>query len=103
MTRVIRKQLKKSEFLLKGLRRNIRELTDKGITLKQLDEMEENVKVLARESAECEALHRELSRRVKVVERLYDKVRVDYLSRKSLVKGHFRKTEWRRFGVGDLK
>ena len=103
MSKTIDLQVEKSTVLLKGLRNNIAELANKGITADQLNEMEADLKALKAANEECDHIREGLSAKVKTMNAILNHVKDSFADKKKVVKGYYTQEEWNRFGVMDKR
>jgi hypothetical protein len=103
MSKTIDLQVEKSSVLLKGLRNNIAELANKGITANQLNEMESDLKALKAANEECDHIREGLSAKVKAMNAILNHVKDSFADKKKVVKGYYTQEEWNRFGVMDKR
>ncbi|MGN0068835.1 MAG: hypothetical protein ACI350_03810 [Prevotella sp.] len=103
MSKTIELQIAKSAALILGLRNNISELADKGITASQLNAMDTTLDELRRLNSECDALRAQLSERVKCMNRVLQEVKGAFAEKKKTVKGCYPQEQWGRFGVLDKR
>lgn len=103
MSKTVDLQVEKSSVLLKGLRDNISELTNKGITSDQLNNMEADINALKAANMECDKIREELSAKVKRMNAIINNVKKTFLEKKKVIKGYYPQEEWIRYGVMDKR
>jgi len=103
MSKMVELQVAKSEQLLQGFRKNLSELSQKGVTSAQLDAMEQQVASLVRADQHCESLRQQLSEAVREMNEQLAATKAAYVEKKRIVKGFYEPTQWNRFGVPDKR
>lgn len=94
MTKTVELQIEKCRILIAGLRRNLGELTSKGISANELDELEESLMKLSAASDECEAMRNALSTKVKTMNNILISVKDAYAANKRKIKTNYPQEEW---------
>jgi len=103
MSKTVDLQVEKSQTLIDGLRRNLAQVADKGISGEGLDAMQRDLDTLREQGKECDALREELTRKVKTMNAQMMRVKERFAETKKAVKGYFPQEEWARFGVTDKR
>lgn len=103
MSKTIDLQIEKSRLLIDGLRKNMNEVKDKGISESNLHEMEEELNCLKAANEECEKVRELLSQKVKQVNGILESAKTSFTDRKKTIKGYYPQEEWLRFGVTDKR
>ena len=103
MSKTIELQIEKSRVLIEGLRNHVAELSDKGISVDQLDQMTARLADLKAANEECDALRAELSNKVKNMNKVLLEVKDSFATKKKVIKGYYPQEEWSRYGVMDKR
>lgn len=103
MSKTIETQIEKSRILIDGLRNNISALADKGVTAAELDRMDGSLDMLREANRECDELRAALSEKVRGMNTILLSVKEAFAEKKRVVKGHYPKEEWMRYGVQDKR
>ena len=103
MPKTIQTQIDKSQMLLDGLRKNVTEVSNKGITASALDDFEVTLKTLSAANNECDAVRADLSNKVKHMNAALTKAKDQFASLKKVIKGNYLQEEWQRFGIQDKR
>jgi len=103
MSKTIDLQVEKSATLIKGLRKNLSQLTGKGIAADQLDVMEADLEKLKKANEECDKMRAELSVKVKAMNAILASVKDEFAEKKKVIKGYYPQEQWFNFGVLDKR
>ncbi len=103
MAKTIDLQVQKSRMLIEGLRANISEFSDKGISLDDLDRMNEMINKLDEANKECDAIRESLRLKVKDMNDILQNVKTDFAEKKKIVKGYYLQEQWAKYGVMDKR
>lgn len=103
MSKTIDAQIEKSDLLIEGFRKHIKDLREWGVEEADLDAMSESLKKLKTADEACAELRQELSKRVKVMNDILADARSHYLIYKRLVKENFPQETWQQYGVFDKR
>jgi len=103
MSKTIDLQVEKSQMLIDGMKKNLNDLTDKGVNSQQLDTMQAALEELKAANAECDALRSELSKKVKRLNEHLAVVKEQFAEKKKLIKGYWPQEQWMRYGVADKR
>lgn len=103
MSKTIETQINKSQTLIEGLRRNINELSSRGISETDITNMDSELNLLSKANRECDAIRDELSKKVRHMNEILCKVKDQYAEKKKIIKGYYPQTEWTRYGVIDKR
>jgi len=103
MSKTIDLQIEKCRTLIEGLRRNINEVADKGISGDGLNVMEQNINQLVEASRECDAMRSELSGKVKRMNAILKQLKEDFVDTKRKIKGNYPQEQWVKYGVQDKR
>lgn len=103
MSKTIDAQIEKSDLLIEGFRKHIKDLREWGVEEADLDAMSESLKKLKTADEGCAELRQELSKRVKVMNDILADARSHYLIYKRLVKENFPQETWQQYGVFDKR
>ena len=103
MSKTVEVQIEKSRGLIEGLRRHVKEMGERGVSNKEIDEMEQAVKELQAANAEVERLRMELAPKVKNLNNVMDRVKEAYAEKKKTLKGYYPQERWMDYGVPDKR
>ena len=103
MSKTVEIQIEKSRGLIEGLRRHVKEMGERGVSNKEIDEMEQAVKELQAANAEVERLRMELAPKVKNLNNVMDRVKEAYAEKKKTLKGYYPQERWMDYGVPDKR
>jgi hypothetical protein len=103
MSKTIDLQIEKSQVLIDGLRKNLREVQNRNISASDLDGMDGQLKELAAANKECDAIRAELSAKVKTMNKILQNVKDSFAEKKKIIKGYYPQEEWMKFGVQDKR
>ena len=103
MSKTIELQIGKSQTLIEGLRKNLDELKERGISDADLCKMSEDLKLLVKCNADCDALREELSQKVKRMNTVLNDVKDSFAAKKKVIKLNYPQEEWRKYGVMDKR
>lgn len=103
MSKTIALQIEKCLTLIEGLRRNLSEVSSKGINANCLDSLENSINALMEASKECDALRAELSEKVKRMNTILVDVKDAYSENKKKIKSNYPQYEWSKYGVLDKR
>lgn len=78
MTKTIEIQLKKSRTFVKGVKRHISEIGERGVTNEEVAKFENNLSILEQQSAEVDKIRAELSEKVKHMNATFMTVKETY-------------------------
>lgn len=103
MSKTVDLQIEKSLALLRGLHSNLRELAPKGVTLDNLNILDEKLKSLKIKSEECDILRDKLKIEIRDLNSSLTSVKEMYSANKKIIKQNYVQEEWQRFGVTDKR
>lgn len=103
MSKTIELQIGKSQTLIEGLRKNLDELKERGICDADLCKMSEDLELLVKCNAECDALRVELSQKVKRMNAVLNDVKDSFAAKKKVIKLNYPQEEWVKYGVTDKR
>jgi len=103
MTKTIELLLEKSQMLLKGLRRHISEMGERGVTNAEIEQLEHTLGILEQQSNEVEKLRAELSSKVKLQNETMNAVKTSYTELKKTLKGYYPQERWQDYGIPDRR
>ena len=103
MSKTVEIQIEKSRGLIEGLRRHVKEMGERGVSNKEIDEMEQAVKELQATNAEVERLRMELAPKVKNLNNVMDRVKEAYAEKKKTLKGYYPQERWMDYGIPDKR
>ena len=103
MSKTTEIQIEKSRNLIKGLRRHVREMGERGVSSNEINEMEKTVEMLSEANAEVDRLREVLSPKVKKMNDLLTLVKASYSESKKTLKGYYPQERWPDYGIPDKR
>lgn len=103
MSKTIEQQIEKSRMLINGFRKNISELSNRGITEDKLNAMEDCICKLSEINSECDVLREELSVKIKNMNGALNTVKDYFFDYKKIIKQNYPRERWIDFGVVDKR
>ena len=103
MSKTTEIQIEKSRNLIKGLRRHVREMGEKGITMGKINEMEQALAQLSEANAEVDRLREELAPKVKNMNEIMTAVKEAYAESKKTLKNYHPQEFWLDYGIPDKR
>lgn len=99
MTKTIELLIGKSQMLLKGLRRHINEMGERGVTNAEIEELKQTMGLLEQQNNEVEKLRAELAAKVKLQNETMNTVKTSYTELKKTLKGYYPQERWQDYGI----
>ncbi|MBU9898489.1 hypothetical protein KTQ94_07235 [Prevotella stercorea] len=103
MAKTIEIQLEKSRTFVKGVKRHISEIGERGVTNEEVAKFENNLSILKQQSAEVDKIRAELSEKVKHMNATFMTVKETYSETKKVIKGYYPQERWIDYGVPDKR
>lgn len=103
MKKTIEIQLKKSRTFVKGVKRHISEIGERGVTNEEVAKFEYNLSILEQQSAEVDKIRAELSEKVKYMNATFMTVKETYSETKKVIKGYYPQERWIDYGIPDKR
>ena len=103
MAKTIEIQLEKSRTFVKGVKRHISEIGERGVTNEEVAKFENNLSILKQQSAEVDKIRAELSENVKHMNATFMTVKETYSETKKVIKGYYPQERWIDYGVPDKR
>jgi hypothetical protein len=103
MSKTVELQMEKSRNLISGLRKHVKEQGERGITPREIDEMEQTLQQLEAANAEVDRLREELSPKVKQMNDILTAVKTAYGENKKTLKGYYPQERWADYGIPDKR
>lgn len=113
MSKTVELQIEKSQNLVTGLRKHVKEMGEKaqaagmpglkGITTAEIDQMEQALKELTAANEEVDRLRVELQPKVKHMNDVLATVKSAYAEAKKTLKGYYPQERWADYGVPDKR
>ena len=103
MSKTTEIQIEKSRSLIEGLRRHVREMGERGISNREINEMENTVAMLSVANAEVDRLREELTPKVKKMNDMMTIVKSSYAESKKTLKGYYPQERWPDYGIPDKR
>ena len=103
MSKTVEIQIEKSRGLVEGLRRHVKEMGERGVSNKEIDEMEQSVKELEAVNEEVDSIREQLTPTVAKLKVAMDCVKKAYTEKKKTLKGYYPQERWMDYGVPDKR
>ncbi len=103
MTKTIEIQLKKSRTFVKGVKRHISEIGERGVSNEEVAKFENNLSILEQQSAEVDKIRAELSEKVKHMNATFMTVKETYSETNKVIKGYYPQERWIDYGIPDKR
>lgn len=103
MTKTIEIQVEKSRTFIKGMKRHISEMGERGITNEEVRRFENDLATLEQQSAEVDKIRAELSEKVKRMNETFVRVKEIYSDAKKVIKGYYPQERWMDYGILDKR
>ena len=103
MSKTVEIQIEKSRGLVEGLRRHVKEMGQRGVSIKEIDEMEQAIKELVAVNAEVDSIREQLTPAVARLKVAMDRVKDAYAEKKKTLKGYYPQERWMDYGVPDKR
>ena len=103
MSKTIELQIEKSQGLIGGLRKHLRQGVGGGVNEQEIDQMELTLGQLRAANQECDRLREELAPKVKHMNELLATVKGAYAEKKKTLKGYYPQEQWADYGVPDKR
>ena len=103
MAKTIEIQLEKSRTFVKGVKRHISEMGERGVTNEEVVKFENNLSTLEQQSAEVDKIRAELSEKVKHMNATFMTVKETYSETKKVIKGYYPQERWIDYGIPDKR
>ena len=103
MAKTIEIQLEKSRTFVKGVKRHISEMGERGVTNEEVAKFENNLSTLEQQSAEVDKIRAELSEKVKHMNATFMTVKETYSETKKAIKGYYPQERWIDYGIPDKR
>ena len=103
MSKTVEIQIEKSRGLVEGLRRHVKEMGERGVSNKEIDEMELAVKELEAVNEEVDRIREQLTPTVAKLKVSKDRVKEAYAEKKKTLKGYYPQERWMDYGVPDKR
>ena len=88
---------------MKGVKRHISEIGERGVTNEEVAKFENNLSILKQQSAEVDKIRAELSEKVKHMNATFMTVKETYSETKKVIKGYYPQERWIDYGVPDKR
>ncbi len=103
MTKTIEIQVEKSRTFIKGMKRHISEMGERGITNEEVRRFENDLATLEQQSAEVDKIRAEVSEKVKRMNETFMRVKETYSDAKKVIKGYYPQERWMDYGIPDKR
>lgn len=103
MSKTYLDQVEKVKMLVEGLRSHYDMVKDYGISLEQLDKMEQLSAEAEKKNAEVDRLRLETSEKLREANMLLSELKEIWLPVKTQVKASFDQPQWETFGIQDKR
>ena len=99
MSKTVEIQIEKSRGPVEGLRRHVNEMGERGVSNKEIDEMEQAVKELEAVNEEVDRIREQLTPTVAKLKVAMDRVKEAYTEKKKTIKVYYHQERWMGYGV----
>ena len=96
-------QLEKSRTFVKGVKRHITEMGERGVTNEEVAKFENNLSTLEQQSAEVDKIRAELTEKVRRMNETFMTVKETYSETKKVIKGYYPQERWIDYGIPDKR
>ena len=103
MSKTVEIQVEKSRGLVEGMRRHVKEMGERGVTIQEINEKELAIKELEAANAEVDRLREELNPKVKQMSYVLYRVKEVYAEKKKTLKGYYPQERWMDYGIPDKR
>lgn len=103
MTKVIETQLEKGRMFLKGMKRHISEMGERGVSNRTIAQYEQDLTTLEQQNAEVDKIRAELNAKVKIMNETLMTVIETYTETKKVIKGYYPQERWLDYGITDKR
>lgn len=103
MSVTVLNEINKADVLVSGLRKNLTEVKEIGITTDAINRLEEAAKALRQKDAELDELRRKANLKGHENRDLLDDLKAQMLTMRKAVKGRYQQYEWIKYGVQDKR
>lgn len=103
MSKTYSDQVEKANMLVQGLKRNLEQVENRGISREQINRLEVAAGEAARMNAEVEALRLEVSQKAASANKKLAEVKNGIQNAKQIIKRCFDQERWPDFGVMDKR
>lgn len=103
MSKTVDIQIEKSQNLIQGLRKHVKENGEKDFTETEIKALEESLKKLEAANDEVTRLREELSPKVKHMNEVFDAVKGVHKDLKTKLKGFYPQERWVEYGIPDKR
>lgn len=103
MSKTVEIQLEKSRMFVKGMKRHISEMGERGVTNQEVAKFENDLVTLEQQSKEVDQLREELKVKVKRMNETFTAVKKTYSKTKKVVKEYHPQERWTDYGIPDKR
>ena len=103
MSKTVEIQIEKSQNLIQGLRKHVKENGGKDFTNVEIDHLEEALKQLQEANDEVTRLREELAPKVKHMNQIFDGIKGNHQELKQRLKGFYPQEKWAEYGIPDKR
>jgi len=103
MSKTVDIQIEKSQNLIQGLRKHVKENGEKDFTVTEINALEESLKKLESANDEVTRLREELTPKVKRMNEVFDAVKGVHKDLKTKLKGLYPQERWADYGIPDKR
>lgn len=103
MSKTVDIQIEKSQILIQGLRKHVKENGEKDFNETEIKALEESLKKLESANDEVTRLREELSPKVKHMNEVFDAVKGVHKDLKTKLKGFYTQERWAEYGIPDKR
>ena len=103
MSKTVEIQIEKSQNLIDGLRKHVKEHGENDFTEASITALEESLKQLEAANEEVTRLREELAPKVKRMNEIFDAVKGVHKDLKQKLKGLYPPEQWANYGISDKR
>lgn len=103
MSKTVELQIEKGRGLVEGMRKHVKEMGERGISIAEIDQLEQSLNELTAANDEVDCLREELQPKVKHLNEVLSTVKTTYAEAKKAIKGYYPQECWADYGVPDKR
>lgn len=103
MSKTVEIQIEKSQNLIQGLRKHVKENGGNDFNEAEINALEASLKQLEAANDEVTHLREELAPKVKHMNEIFDAIKVDHKDLKQRLKGFYPPERWADYGIPDKR
>ena len=103
MSKTVEIQIEKSQNLIQGLRKHVKENGGSDFSEAEINALEASLKQLQAANDEVTRLREELAPKVKHMNEIFDAIKADHKELKQRLKGFYPQEKWAEYGIPDKR